>query len=124
MKGEEFDIYVTGSWNFVIWCHTALGYESSCNQIIVEVLRFSKIWTALSYTWDNAGHFIQVRRYRPTLPQINNEWYVDTCSTGVDNFMSFLSKNISRDEHSRLVVYASAVNLVRCILMLFKIFFD
>ncbi|KAE8653080.1 hypothetical protein Csa_019651 [Cucumis sativus] len=75
MKGEEFDIYVTGSWNFVIWCHTALGYESSCNQIIVEVLRFSKIWTALSYTWDNAGHFIQVRRYRPTLPQINNEWF-------------------------------------------------
>ena len=45
-------------------------------------------------------------------------------STGVDNFMSFLSKNISRDEHSRLVVYASAENLVRCILMLFKIFFD
>ncbi|XP_031741829.1 serine/threonine-protein kinase STY46-like [Cucumis sativus] len=51
-------------------------------------------------------------------------WELLTGSTGVDNFMSFLSKNISRDEHSRLVVYASAENLVRCILMLFKIFFD
>ncbi|XP_031744028.1 uncharacterized protein LOC116404763 isoform X13 [Cucumis sativus] len=45
-------------------------------------------------------------------------------STEVDNFISLLSKNIFRDEHSRLVVYASAENLVRCILMLFKIFFD
>ena len=44
-----------------------------------SVLRSSKIWTALSYTWDNAGHFIQVRRYRPTLSQTNNEWYVNTC---------------------------------------------
>ncbi|KAE8652982.1 hypothetical protein Csa_021108 [Cucumis sativus] len=51
-------------------------------------------------------------------------WELLTGSTGVDNFMSFLSKNISRDEHSRLVVYASAENLLRCILMPFKIFFD
>ena len=45
-------------------------------------------------------------------------------STGVDNFMSLLSKNIFKDEHSRLVVYALAENLVICIMMLFKIFFD
>ncbi|KAE8650717.1 hypothetical protein Csa_010279 [Cucumis sativus] len=51
-------------------------------------------------------------------------WELLTGSTGVHNFMSFLSKNISRDEHSRLVVYASAENLVKYILMLFKIFFD
>ena len=45
-------------------------------------------------------------------------------SIEVDNFMGLLSKKIFRDEHSRLVVYALAENLVRCILMLFKIFFD
>ena len=45
-------------------------------------------------------------------------------STGIDNFMSLLSKNTFRDEHSRLVVYVLAENLVICILMQFKIFFD
>ena len=45
-------------------------------------------------------------------------------STRIDNFMSLLSKNIFRDEHSRLVVYALEQNLVICIMMLFKIFFD
>ena len=52
-----------------------------------SVLRSSKIWTALSYTWDNAGHFIQVRRYRPTLSQTNNEWYVDTCMFSHEPFI-------------------------------------
>ncbi|XP_031737888.1 serine/threonine-protein kinase STY8-like isoform X2 [Cucumis sativus] len=39
-------------------------------------------------------------------------WELLTGSTGVHNFMSFLSKNISRDEHSRYIIVIQMVRVM------------